>query len=107
MKINVKVRSMGRGMELNGDKLSGDTYPAREVIKNHWDGEWDGATKTWAVDPEKVTATISDPKWTYSRYFEISEQQPVNRPASRADGRTSADGWCDKCQSWCFGECSR
>lgn len=95
----------GRGLTLRGNEISGDTYRWREIIREIWGGEWDPNRKVWIVDPEVVLTSIEAGKPCKVRVFTARPVEPqVTKPQTdRALGR--GDGWCDKCQSWCFGDC--
>jgi hypothetical protein len=102
--INCKSR-MSKGMELHGNILTGDTYGARDFIKTHWDGKWDASRKCWIVDAQKVITTIQEQTWGFAKVLSLSTE--INPTPSR-DGfkvRGGVDGWCDKCHSYCYGDC--
>ncbi len=88
-----------KGMTLNGNVLSGDTYNARENIKKFWDGKWDAARKVWIVNPQKVMDTLNS---KYNWGLAIGDDEP----AAHTTAKKSYDGWCDKCHSYCWGDCS-
>lgn len=92
-----------KGMELNGNVLSGDTYNFREHIKNNWDGKWNAARKAWIVNPEKVVKTIAEKTWGMDRVLEISNEQPVAEGAKKSN---YVSGWCNRCHSYCYGDCT-
>ena len=78
--INIKWIGTGsktKGMQLNGNTLSGDTYGMREYIKTHWSGKWDGATKTWTVDGAKVVEMINEKGWGFCKMLEIATDVPA------------------------------
>lgn len=100
MTIRIKARK-SRGMELNGNILSGDTYPMRDYIKAYMDGRWNPTTKTWTVDRAKVEQLLATPGAL------IAEDKSDARIEIK-DGfkiRKGFDGWCDKCHSYCYGDC--
>lgn len=99
--INCKSR-MSKGMELNEDILSGDTYNARQYIKEYWDGKWNGSSKTWTVNPEKVITTIQEQKWGFAKVLSIVEKVPARISIKKVHG---VNGWCNKCHSYCYGDC--
>lgn len=39
---------------LNGEYLTGDTYPIKDYIKSNLAGKWDAGRKAWKVDTEMV-----------------------------------------------------
>lgn len=51
----------GNKMQLNGDILSGDTYPVKEYIKKYLDGKWVADQKAWRVDVAKVNRWLNMP----------------------------------------------
>ena len=54
MTTNLTTRK-GNKMVLDGDKLSGDTFPVRDYLKKFCGAHgWHGATKTWTVDIPKL-----------------------------------------------------
>lgn len=44
---------------LSGNKLSGDTYSAKQYIKTYLDGKWDAMSKSWTVNTAKVADLIA------------------------------------------------
>lgn len=90
-----------KGMELNGNILSGDTFNVREHIKANWDGKWDANRKVWIVNPEKVVTTITAKTWGMDRILSLSDEQPVQVD----NPRSINTGWCNKCHSYCYGDC--
>ncbi len=93
---------MSKGMELNGNVLSGDTYGVREYIKTYWAGKWDAARKVWIVDSELVVKTIQEQGWGFTKVLQIYD----SAPESVVTTTPSRNGWCNKCQSWCYGDCT-
>jgi len=84
--INIKCTSkMSKGLQLNGNTLSGDTYGMREYIKTHWSGKWDGATKTWTVDGAKVVEMIQAKEWGFCKVLEITNETPANVKTNKTD----------------------
>jgi hypothetical protein len=65
---SIKIKSNARGkktaskgMELTGDLLTGDTFPARDYIKTYCDAKWDAERKGWIVNVEKLMALLNTP----------------------------------------------
>ena len=59
MTTNLTTRK-GNKMVLDGDKLSGDTFPVRDYLKKFCGAHgWHGATKTWTVDIPKLNEILS------------------------------------------------
>lgn len=79
-----------KGMELNGNVLSGDTFGMREYIKKHWDGKWDASTKTWIVNHELVLSTIKEQAWGFTRILSITDETPAQAVATTS---TKRDNW--------------
>lgn len=44
----------GKKVQLNGNKLSGDTFPVKEFIKKYLNGKWSSESKSWTVDLGQV-----------------------------------------------------
>lgn len=101
MIINSSNPRTTKGMELNGDVLSGDTYGMREYIKKHWNGKWNAYAKTWTVDSNLVVATIKEQAWGFTRILSISN----DTPAQETKQTHGADGYCHKCHTYCYGDC--
>jgi len=93
---NLKIKNT-TGLTLNGNKLSGNTYPVKEYIKAYLGGKWDSNSKAWTVDVTKVNDLIER-----GGYISIDDSlAPV------ATRKVSTDnGWCNKCHSWCYGDCT-
>ena len=95
----VKVNK-AQGIELNGNVMSGNTFAAKDYIKAYLGGKWDATSKTWTVDPAKVERLLNN---TALFCEDLNPPAPKNR-----DGfivRKGVDGWCNKCHSYCYGDC--
>lgn len=101
--INPICKTYTKGMTMSNNVLSGDTYGAKEYIKAHWDGKWDANGKCWIVDPQKVISSIQAQEWGFAKVLAISEFVPA-APAEPKQVH-GANGWCNKCHSWCYGDC--
>jgi hypothetical protein len=88
------IIARGTAVTLNGNKLSGNTYPAKDYIKSYLGGKWDGATKTWIVDVEKVNNLIA------RQAIRVDDSAPA-----AVAPKAFASGWCNKCKSYCYGDC--
>lgn len=87
-----------KGLELNGNILSGDTYGAREKIKTYWDGKWDANRKVWIVNPQKVMDTLNS---KYNWGLEICDAiTTVESKPARVN-----NGLCPHCHTYCYGDC--
>lgn len=69
-------KHFSKGMTLDGNVLTGDTYNAKDNIKKYWDGKWDSNRKAWIVDPKKVMDVITS-KWNWGLSIG-SEQATTN-----------------------------
>lgn len=90
-----------KGMTLNGNLLSGDTYRAKDNIKKFWDGEWDAARKVWIVNPEKVMATLNS-KYNWGLAIEAEDAPKTATTHVRAQ----KSELCPRCGTYCYGDCS-
>ena len=91
------LKIKGYTCSLDGNRLSGKTYEVKNYIKAYLDGKWDGDKKEWIVNTEKVTDLASRP----GSYIEIVEAAPV----VDAKPVKFVSGWCNKCYSYCYGDC--
>lgn len=100
--MTTKIRAKNsKGMELNGNILSGDTFQMRDYIKSYLDGKWNPGTKTWTVNPQKVESLLNTPGAKI--VVDNSNTTPIKSDGFKV--RHGADGWCDKCHSYCYGDC--
>lgn len=56
--MNLRIKST-TGLTLEGNRLSGNTFPVKDWIKTYLAGTWDGNAKSWVVDVNKVNSLIS------------------------------------------------
>ena len=61
MTINITTSRKSKGMQLDGDLLTGDTYHMKDYIKNYLDGKWDKTEKGWRVNVEKTIKLLDTP----------------------------------------------
>lgn len=92
--INIKSKR-SKGMQLNGNVLSGDTFPMKDYIKAYCGGKWNAEAKAWIVDTEKIMGMLNTPGAQIS-----IDETPAENHTTRAN-----NGWCNKCHSYCFGDC--
>ncbi len=95
---NLTIKS--RKVQLNGNEITGDTYPVKQWIKTYLNGKWDADKKAWIVDLGQVET------WTGTCIQIDNTPAPVAHVTRRAIGDASTNGWCDKCHSYCWGDCS-
>ena len=96
MTTNLKIKNT-TGLALNGNMISGNTYPVKDYIKAYLGGKWDSNAKAWIVNVEKVNDLIER-----GGYISIDDSPaPVKVQTARID-----NGWCNKCHSWCYGDCT-
>jgi hypothetical protein len=93
------LKIKGYTCNLTGDRLSGKTFEVKNYIKAYLDGRWDAANTEWIVDVEKVMDIASRP----GSYIQIVEG--VVAPAA-ATKSTFHSGWCNRCHSYCYGDCT-
>jgi len=80
----------GNKLQLNGDILTGDTYPIKDYIKKNMAGKWIADQKAWKVDTAKV-------QWLIDNHAgiriddEVTTAQPKPKLMSYADFVRSAD----------------
>lgn len=91
--MNLRIKST-TGIVLEGNKLSGNTYPVKDWIKSYLGGKFDGASKSWIVDTSKVNDLLSKGANIYA-----DNSQP------QAATKTTGNGYCRKCHSYCYGDC--
>jgi hypothetical protein len=91
------LKIKGYTCSLNGNRLSGKTYEIPNYIKVYLDGKFDGNKKEWIVNVEKVMDIASRP----GSYIQIVESAPV----IETNASTFRSGWCNKCHSYCYGDC--
>lgn len=96
--MNLKIKQT-TGLTLNGNKLSGNTYPVKDWIKAYIGGKWNGDEKVWVVDVEKVTNLLARGANIYV------DDNPAPIKSSSANGSARWNGWCNKCHSYCWGDC--
>lgn len=93
--MNLKIKNT-TGLVLEGNKISGNTYPVKDYIKSYLGGKWNGDMKAWTVDVEKVNSMIA----AAGSYISVDKNEVAAPKVNRVD-----NGWCNKCQSWCYGDC--
>jgi hypothetical protein len=83
--------------QLDGSRLSGDTYPIRQWIKTYLNGKWDANSKSWIVDLGLVAT------WT-GTCIRVDD----NPVAAKQTGYNKSDynGICPRCHTYCDGDCT-
>lgn len=89
-------------MELNGDLLTGDTYPVKDYIKTTLGGRWIADRKAWKVDLTLVEKWLDKGGTIYT---DKAPQQTTTTASKRGDGSAASSGWCNRCHSYCWGDC--
>lgn len=46
-------------LQLNGDLLTGDTFPVKDYLKKYCEARWDGDAKGWRVDVAKLNGLLA------------------------------------------------
>lgn len=59
MKTQIKANSW-HDVEVNGNLITGDTFPCKEFIKKSLGGKWDSVKKGWIVDPALLAKHTTD-----------------------------------------------
>ena len=95
MTTNLTIKGIS-GITLNGNNMSGNTFPKKDYIKAYLGGKWDGNSKSWTVDVEKVNDLIE------KQCIHIDNNPPA---AKVQNGSRATNGWCNKCHSYCWGDC--
>lgn len=86
----------GKGMELNGNLLTGDTYPMKDYIKAYLGGKWDRDARAWVVDVAKVMTLLNRPGAAIRR---------TTAPAN-SSSKINTTTICPKCHTYCQGDCT-
>lgn len=104
MTIHIRTRKENK-MQLNGNILTGDTYPVKDYIKSKLGGKWNASSKSWTVDVALVNKWLDKGGTIYTD--KDADSAPAHTSNNR-DGfivRKGVDGWCNKCHSYCYGDC--
>jgi hypothetical protein len=91
---NLKIK--GHKVTLSGNEISGDTYPVKNFIKEYLNGKWNADHKSWIIDLGQVET------WTGTCIQPDDDPTPVK---VSANGSAKWNGWCNKCHSYCWGDC--
>ena len=89
------LKIKGYTCTLNGNRLGGKTYEVKNYIKVFLGGKWNGTE--WIVDVEKVNE-IAARQGAYVQIVETTETVETKSDFGH--------GWCNKCQSYCYGDCT-
>lgn len=99
--IKSNNRRFTSGMILNGNLLTGDTYPAKDNIKKYWNGKWNAQNKAWEVDPGLVMQTLqSKNNWGLSV---AEDSEPTAQPKHNHSHKVYEV--CPICGTYCYGDC--
>lgn len=66
-------------VQLNGNLLTGDTYPVKQWIKEYLCGKWDAERKGWIVDPKQVET------WTGTCIQVATSEQTAQAESRKSD----------------------
>lgn len=61
--------------------VSGKTYNSREFLKDNFNATWDGESRTWVVDTEKLASELSKYADYYKKY--IVSESTATTPAEK------------------------
>lgn len=84
-------------VQADGNKLTGNTFAIKEYIKAYLGGKWDGVTKSWIIDVVKLNDLVARQA--------IVVRDPATSTIANANGSSAANGWCNHCHSYCWGDC--
>lgn len=98
-------------------KITGGTYPMREVIKDTLHAKWNPAEKCWESD--KLAETIEEYKSYLTRVYKLSaveerttsvatvetEAAKESKPTYRKAFAAKVNGLCPRCHTYCYGDC--
>lgn len=54
------ITRKGAKLQLDGDKLTGETFAVKDFVKSYCDGKWNAETKSWTVNVDKVNRLITN-----------------------------------------------
>jgi hypothetical protein len=92
-------------LELNGNLITGDTFKAKDYIRNYLAGKWNADAKGWNVDLSLVEKWIDQPgSAIQSTPTEVVTKTATVQSASNRNA-LHAPRWCPKCHDYCFGDC--
>lgn len=84
----------------NTHAITGDTYRFRDVIKSTASSPvYDKARKAWLVDAEAAEKLTRPTYHICARYLTATPIAPAT-PAPATN-----NGYCRRCQSYCYGDC--
>jgi hypothetical protein len=81
--MNLKIK--GHKVQLNGNQITGDTYPIKSYIKDYLCGKWSGENKSWIVDLGQVE------KFMNAQYPSIVVDTDTN--TTEATGAANTSRW--------------
>ena len=94
------ITRKGNKLELNGNEITGDTYPVKNYLKSYCDARWNKDRKSWTVNVDKLNSLIENGNSIGLRIADSSE-----KATSKETGTAATNGWCSRCQDWCWGDC--
>jgi hypothetical protein len=92
-------------LQLDGNLITGDTYPVKDWLKTYCAGKWDKDRKGWIVDTEKLNMHIERGNSIALRIDDSPEANDTPSRQRKATGTAASSGWCDLCHSYCWGDC--
>jgi hypothetical protein len=98
--MNANLTIKGSAVTINGNEISGNTYEIKTWIKAYLSGKWNAEKKVWIVDADKVEKLMSG-KYPTIRIDETERKSETKTKPVSAHG----NGWCNKCHSYCYGDC--
>lgn len=80
----------GNKLQLNGNRISGDTYPIKDALKKYCGAhDWNGMSKSWAVDLDKLNQYMSIAN---SIGLHVDNSATVERTEQHTNRWLNADG---------------
>lgn len=90
MTTYIRTRNENK-MQLNGDILTGDTYPIKDFIKTKLGGKWIADQKAWRVDVALVNKWLDLTTIYTDTAPATTQDEPVKGRMSYADFLRNAD----------------
>ena len=104
MKYTANVHNSDLVINTNNGTVSGQTFKAKEWIKENFEGiKWDSTNKAWTMDPEEMTSIIEMRKAYFERVSGLAEAAETTKETSYHHVN---NGLCPICHTYCYGDCT-
>ncbi|GAP11118.1 hypothetical protein BECAL_02303 [Bellilinea caldifistulae] len=87
-------------VQINGNLITGDTYPVKSWIKEYLNGKWDADRRGWVVDPKQLERFLNKP------YGVMPDNTIAATPANINTHTRNDYDLCPKCHTYCYGDCT-